>query len=86
MRTCPVRIEGYFGSLFEVHRVRAIFSEPKSEYSKVKGSKPVSVRMLFRRLPGFWGHPRETSEDQVVVQWKIARWYASKTFPMGFSC
>ena len=62
VRTCPVRIEDSFQPLFEVPHVRAIFSEPKSEYSKVTGSKPVSVHMLFRRLPGFWGRPRETSE------------------------
>ena len=62
VRTCPVCIEDYFQSIFEVLRVRAIFSEPKSEDHKVTGSKPVSVRMLFRRLPGFWGRPRETSE------------------------
>ena len=62
VRTCPVSNEDYFQSLFEVLRVRAIFSEFKSEDHKVTGSKPVSVRMLFRRLPGFWGRPRETSE------------------------
>ena len=62
VRTCPVCIEDYFQSVVEVLRVRAIFSKPKSEEHKVTGSKPVSVHMLFRRLPGFWGRPRETSE------------------------
>ena len=64
VRTCPVCIEDYFQSpfFFEVLRVCAIFSELKSEDHKVTGSKPVSVRMLFRRLPVFWGRPRETSE------------------------
>ena len=65
VRACPVSNEDFFFSIyyfFEVLCVRAIFSEFKSEDHKVTGSKPVSVRMLFRRLPGFWGRPRETSE------------------------
>ena len=69
---------------FEVLRVCAIFSELKSDDHKVTGSKPVLFRMFFRRLPSFWGRPRETSEGWVVLQCKIARWYASKTFPMEF--
>ena len=77
-----VRIEDSFQPLFEVPRVRAIFSEPDSRDHKVTSSKPVLVSVLFRRLPSFWDRPRETSEGQAVVQCKIARWYASKTFPM----
>ena len=47
VRTCPVCIEDYFQSIFEVLRVGAIFSEPKSEDHKVTGSKPVLFRMFF---------------------------------------
>ena len=57
VRTCPVCIEDYFQSLlfFEVLRVRAIFSELKSEDHKVTGSKPVSVRILFSSTSRFLG-------------------------------
>ena len=40
---------------FEVHRVRAISSELKSEDHKVTGSKPVSVRILFPSTSRFLG-------------------------------
>ena len=88
VRTCPVCIEDYFQSLFfEVLRVRAIFSELKSEDHKVTGSKPVSVRILFSADFPVSGVVR--AKPQKVGLWckcKIARWYASKTFPMEFSC
>ena len=51
-----------FQPVLQVFRVRAIFSRPNSEEHQVTGSKPVSVSVLFRRLPSFWGRPRETSE------------------------
>ena len=65
VRICPVCLKDYFHSppfFFEVLRIRAIFSELKSEDHKVTGSKPVLFRMLFRRLSSLWGRPRETSE------------------------
>ena len=73
VRTCPVCVEDYFQSPSFFFRVCAIFSELKSEDHKVTGSKPVLFRMFFRRLPSFWGRPRETSEGRVVLQCKIAR-------------
>ena len=48
--------------------------------------KPVLFRMFFRRLSSFWGRPRETSKGWVVLQCRIAIWYAFKTFPIEFSC
>ena len=62
MRTCPVCIEVYFQPVLKALRVRAIFLKPKFKDHKVTGSKPVSVSVLFRRLPSLWGRPRETSE------------------------
>ena len=53
VRTCPVCIDDFFQSIFEVLRVRAIFSELKSEDHKVTGSNPVSVRILFFFFVGF---------------------------------
>ena len=72
---------------FEVLRVRAIFSELKSEDHKVTGSKPVSVRILFS--VDFPVSGVVSAKPQKVGLWckcKIARWYASKIFPMEFSC
>ena len=59
-------------------------SSPMITKSRVQ--KPVLFRMFFRWLSSFWGRPRETSEGWVVLQCRIAIWYASKTFPIEFSC
>ena len=46
-----------FQPVLQVLRVRAIFLKPKFKDHKVTGSKPVSVSVLFRRLPSLWGRP-----------------------------
>ena len=62
VRTCPVCIEDYFQPVFEVLRVRAIFSNRDPKITRSRVQNPCWLICFFRRLPSFWGRPRETSE------------------------